>query len=613
MRILVVAPRFVARPGHFCNFPLGLAYVSAALKQAGHTVACLNLNLEAASIQDSVRAAMETHQPELVCTGGLSPHYGVIMDVLNAAARVAKVPVALGGGFVSSEPEIALEMTGADYGVIGEGELTMVELADALETGASPLGVPGLVLRGEDGNVVRTAERGPIMDLDVLPFPDFAGFGLDEYIAYQLPNDSYYHYPHDDPREVPIIGSRSCPFKCSFCYHPLGDRYRVRSLENIFAEVDHLVERHGVNIITFFDELFAQDRDRLEKFCAGMKARGIKWRVSLRVDLVDAPMLAMIKDAGCYFIGYGLESAHDGILKSMRKRITTAQIEAALEATWDQGIGILGNFIFGDKEETIETVQHTMDWWDRHRKYQINLSYIISYPGTALYRHACETGIIPDKTAFIRIGCPPLNVSRMSAKQYNDMVHMVIAGRERQNVPGKLLAVRHSGWSERRGVNLFALDAECPHCGRENHYENFHHNMGVHYDASDWLKTSCKGCNQRYDLPSLIHADVSATLARFPAGRACLLGDGADARKLLAGLSPAPEAFAFALGDAAGELAGLPLEALPSEDMALAARSLAGRVAVVVVGDRSPSPRAQALLNELEAQGVPVFRPYAVN
>jgi radical SAM superfamily enzyme YgiQ (UPF0313 family) len=611
VRILVVSLRYAARPGLFYNFPLGLAYISSALKRAGHQVFCLNLNHVEGTATERVKSRINYFSPQVLCTGGLSPDYQGVSEVLSAAEDVPGLLTIIGGGLLSSEPEIVMKMTGADFGIIGEGEITVVELVNALEDESDPLLVEGLIARASNHELVRTARRPVVGELDHLPMPDFEGFGLRTYMNYQMPNDTYYHYPFNQPREVPIIGSRSCPFNCTFCYHPLGNNYRIRSLDSIFNEIDYLVDNFGANIITFYDELFAKEKNRLVAFCQGMKKRGLLWRVSLRVDFVDDEILALIKDSGCYFIGYGLESAHDRILKSMNKGITIKMIEKALEATWRHGIGILGNFIFGDKDENLETVRHTMNWWRKHKKYQINLSYVISYPGTMLYQHALKTKVISDKAEFIKQGCPPANVSNMSAAEYDAMVHMVLDGRKEQFIPGHLIKCENTGQHPERMVAIFSIEAQCPHCKHINRYDNIHHNMGVHYDASEYLKISCKNCNQRYDLPSIIHHDIAATVAGYEPGRLCIIGIGPETQHLVAAAKLGPKQIACIIDIEkdfhAKKIEGIPIETAPDNF-----EFIHRRFDCAILTIRQPTPALDHFINELSRAGVTIHRPFSV-
>lgn len=168
MRYLLVMPRFTANFGDYYTFPLGIAYVSAAMKAAGLDVRLLNLNHSALPVAQLVAEAVAAGV-DLVCTGGLSGHYLMVKEILDAArAADPKVRTVVGGGLLSSEPTVVMEGTGADFGVIGEGEVTMVELDRCLAAGEDPGSVAGLIYRTGEG-LRETPRRKEIPDLDSLP------------------------------------------------------------------------------------------------------------------------------------------------------------------------------------------------------------------------------------------------------------------------------------------------------------------------------------------------------------------------------------------------------------------------------------------------------------
>src|SRR5208282_5689583 len=114
----------------------------------------------------------------------------------------------------------------------------------------------------------------------------------------------------------------------------------------------------------------------------------------------------LLKEGNCAILGLGIESADNRILKSMKKHITIEQIEKALIILYDAKIPFSGNFIFGDLNETVETARNTLDWWEAHPQYNLNLWPVVAYPGSYLYQYACENNIIKDKIKFLKDGCP---------------------------------------------------------------------------------------------------------------------------------------------------------------------------------------------------------------
>jgi radical SAM superfamily enzyme YgiQ (UPF0313 family) len=505
LRILLIAPPFASQAVSFYHFPIGLAYVSGALKAAGLDVVCLNPNHSDVPLNEQVSAALKVYDPQIVMSGGLSPNVNVVGDFFREAkAYNSEIVTIAGGGLISSVPEPAMRAVGADIGVIGEGEVTSVELVQALMHGTPLQRVQGIIFRNSLGALEKTEKRPYIMDLDAIPFPDLAGLDVERYLDMQLANNTFSTFPVDTPRAVPLVASRSCPYQCSFCYHPLGNKYRQRSITNIMAEIDTLQADFNINGLTVYDELFVQKNnvDRVAAFCAGMKERGIHWRVSLRVDCITDALLAMLKDSGCFYIGYGIESADNEVLKSMGKNITVEQIEWALKATVEHGIGIQGNFIFGDSREDETTVQRTLDWWQNHLQYQMHLVMVDVYPGTKLYKIALERGLITDEVEYLKKADYRINTTHIDDAAYAALEAQIHAiQKEKLVIPGTVLKAEVLG-PDALGRELFSLDVQCPHCGHENHYGKLSHHQFTNYSVQPELhKLGCRACNQRFDVP----------------------------------------------------------------------------------------------------------------
>lgn len=288
-----------------------------------------------------------------------------------------------------------------------------------------------------------------------------------------------------------VLSDRSCPFRCTFCFHPTGQKYRQRSLDNIFEEIDYQVQTYRVKHIGFTSELFATSEERVSEFCKRIKGYEISWGCCLRVTDVNAELLKLMKASGCREICFGLESADDSVLRSMRKGITVEQIARALDSTCDAGIDTpASNFIFGDINETWQTVENTLGFWYRYNtKVHINLTMIQTFPGTYLYEHACRNGIITDREQFLRDGCPVTNVSRLTDEEYHRLRSLVNELRLYPHVPAEALRVVEIGedgscrveYSCRKCGGKTIVDqgcwyktkVECPRCSAKNEIDPF--------------------------------------------------------------------------------------------------------------------------------------------
>jgi radical SAM superfamily enzyme YgiQ (UPF0313 family) len=502
MKISIIVPRWVARANDYYAFPLGLAYISSVLKRDGHIVTVLNCNNYHEPVEKLICDFIDTNTPEIVCTGGLSVHFNILRDLLSSVKKVSgNITTVLGGGIISSDPELIYDTIKPDFGVIGEGEITISELVKAIEKKVPFNDIPGLIFRDKTGHVIITEERKPIIDLDSLPWPDYESFEIEKQLEAMLPTDEAYLHMHDKPRMLPMISSRSCPYNCSFCFHPTGNRYRERSLDAFFKELDYLVNHYRLNSVMILDELFAVKRDRLIEFCKRIRQYKITWIVQLRVDIVDEEMLLLMKESGCVFISYGIESMSDNILASMQKKITRKQIESALELTFKVGIGIQGNLLFGDKVENDNTIEESILWWSEHRKYQINITPICSYPGTKLYKDACEKGLVPDKVSFLEKCCPPINITSMPDYKFNDLMRMVDVLNVAVNTDA-LTGVKNVRLmpekSPLRNDNMVEFETECPYCHSSLAYKNIP--LSKNPMGRFTLRMACRYCNGRIDI-----------------------------------------------------------------------------------------------------------------
>jgi radical SAM superfamily enzyme YgiQ (UPF0313 family)/glycosyltransferase involved in cell wall biosynthesis len=511
MRILLIAPKFVNYGKHY-DFPIGLAYVSASLKKAGFEVFCLNLNHCKDSTENEVARTLKFIQPDILGTGGLSVHYQIIKQIVDIAKNIIPdLKIMLGGGIISSEPILMLKALNGDFGVIGEGEDTVVKLMQTIDKNQNLSNVNGIsfktVKKGKV-EILRTQEAHPIVDINDIPWPDFEGFDIKFYLDSQRVTDFYFNTGNNHPRVFEMIASRSCPYDCSFCFHPLGRIYRERSLDNFFQELDYVVNNYNVNTLMILDELFAANNKRLIDFCERIKNYNLKWLVQLRVDSVNEEMLQLMKDSGCASISYGIESMSEKVLVGMNKKIKPSLVENALYMTYKNAINIQGNLIFGDTTETALTVKESLDWWIKNRQYQINLTMIQHYPGTKIYNDAIKKGIITDIVAFIENGCPIINTTEMDDLLYNEMHWWVDFLDKALMLPAKLLNYSKLDIIDPLRGELYDLECICPHCNHKNIFLALPINDVNAIFGRKTFRLACSECNQRFDIPEIIPKPV---------------------------------------------------------------------------------------------------------
>ncbi len=477
MKILLVSPPYALLGRYY--FPVGIAYVSGMLKKHGFNVVCHNSALED-DWQEAFRRVLLKERPDVLGIGSLTPSYPYVKWMLGTAKEeLPGVITLLGGGILGSEPDL-FDALRPDIGVVGEGEAVAVDILRTLEQGGDLGQVAGILYRDGLGQTVRTAPRPFIEDLDTIPIPDYEGFNFRECYAHL--------YTHD------MISSRGCPFHCTFCYSALGrGKHRAHSIDYVIREIKHLVDTYGVSNVGLMDEVFALRKERILEFCEKVKPLGITWYSQLRCAIVDDELLAAMRDSGCHTVFYGLESMSPEVLKSMNKKLKPAEVERALEQTYQSRMDSFGNFIFGDPAETTATAWETLQWWVDHRQYFVNLGKIDCWPGTKIYHDAVASGVIKDKIEFIEKGCPLTNMTSMPWDEFLDMLKRVWALHEGVLFPGRLLEARlePDGAASARCL--------CPHCGAETVFEHLEH-TGMHGDRQAH-RLNCQHCSRRYDIP----------------------------------------------------------------------------------------------------------------
>ena len=243
LNVLYIIPRYktYGMEGHYV-MPMGILYVSAYVKRSGiANVYTLNLNHVSGEEYDILQSYIKKYNIDFVGLGGLSGEYSDIVRVASFVRRIDHdVIIQVGGGIMTADPMVTMQaMPDVDFGIIGEGEQTSVELIDAIARQLDVASVNGIIYRGEDGLRI-TTRRIEIDDLDSLPFPDYEGFNYAEYLRLNPDlSDEGKKYS-----QVSVIGGRSCKYNCTFCFHPSGSKYRQRSLDSIFSEIDYLVRNY---------------------------------------------------------------------------------------------------------------------------------------------------------------------------------------------------------------------------------------------------------------------------------------------------------------------------------------------------------------------------------
>lgn len=277
------------------TFPFGYAYLAGYLRQNGEDVRVL-FRPTAGNFAPVVREIMQL-DPLLVGFGTLYPELDAVAEVIRLLREAgSRAVTVVGGQMVSPIPEFAVRLTGADVGVIGEGEIPLLRLARALREGGDLAAIGGLALRDGD-RVVLTGPGEFIEDLAQLPPVPFDLFPEEKW----LPVGRYYaarpqpHWHYDD-RVIPVHGGRGCPFHCNFCYHHSKARYRP--MDAMLDETQAAVRRYRGTMLYFGDDLVIANPKRARDLVEGLGrfAAPLDYSISARFDVLSRIDDALLKD-----------------------------------------------------------------------------------------------------------------------------------------------------------------------------------------------------------------------------------------------------------------------------------------------------------------------------
>ncbi len=359
--------------------PLGLGYVAAALQQrkvSVDLVDCTFLNK-----QQALRRVEQSH-PDIVGIYSMFSMKKTSLEMARLLKGGDRLLVA-GGPLPTLEPAEFLDVF--DVAAVGEGEETIVELADCMEKGLPLSSVKGIAYR--DGAEVKlTPQRPFLQNLDALPFPARELFENDAYKVHYWKQFGY--------TTTPLISSRGCPFSCDFCSRPVfGTTFRSRTPSNIVGEVEQ-IEGLGYDRLWFADDCFTLNPEHLRQVCDLMVQRrvDIDWECLSRVDTLNLELARQMRRAGCIRVFFGIESGNDDVLGIMNKHITTEQARRAVYAAKEAGLQVGAFFIVGYPGETDKTVLDTVRFASALPLDYLSFTLPYPIPGTPLFERVKDNG-----------------------------------------------------------------------------------------------------------------------------------------------------------------------------------------------------------------------------
>lgn len=363
---------------------LGICHLAAVTRQMGYETFIVDSVPFAWGIKKTVEHILN-YSPDFVGITATS-------DVIYSAAMVAKsikennsrVIIILGGPHVTAVPEKTLTIFPQfDYGIIGEGEDTIADLLVNLCANLDLKNIQGIIFRN-NGSIHLTPARPFIDDLDKLPLP-----------AWDLLPPLAKHYKpsiinYKNLPSTSLITSRGCPGRCTFCDTKVfGRKYRGFSATYVIAMIEHLENKYGIKDLALFDDVFVALKERLGLICDYLIARKnkITWSCQARLNMVNFEIMKKMKEAGCWKIGFGIESGSQRVLDIMKKSQKVSKSIEVVNLAKKAGLEVEGCFIMGYIGDDEASLKETVNYIKKTKLDTILISFFIPFPGS----EACDT------------------------------------------------------------------------------------------------------------------------------------------------------------------------------------------------------------------------------
>jgi radical SAM superfamily enzyme YgiQ (UPF0313 family) len=348
MNVLLISPNIETLPDPV--FPLGLAYIAAALRK--NNIPCHILDLCFVEDYDSaLESVITSFKPDVI---GLSlrnvdnvsypnsiSYLSFYQKVVETIKHLCSAPIVLGGSGFALLPDKILDYVRADYGIIGEGEYAFIELIKRLKGNDAPNTKPA--------DKILIAGSGIVQNLDNLPFPDRSGFDNKAYLLQGGMGN--------------IQTKRGCPFKCIYCTYPIieGSQVRLRHPNKVCDEIEKILE-YGVDTLFMVDNTFNYPIDHAQDICTEIIQRRlpIKWSCYANPKFVTPRLMDIMLEAGCTSVEFGTDSAHDSMLVNMGKNFTVLDLQNASDICRKSGMAFCHSLLLGGPGETMITVQQTL-------------------------------------------------------------------------------------------------------------------------------------------------------------------------------------------------------------------------------------------------------------
>jgi len=365
------------------SVPFSLVFLGTYLKSHNYEVRVYDEQFGPLT-SDGLQKLIDDFKPGIIgftcTTASIARAHEVAADIKQITPEIK---ILLGNIHPTVLPEECLKDENIDLVVRGEGELTVIEYLEAIKNAGSLNKINGISYR-ENGGFNHTPNREYVKDLDQFPQVDWK-------LLTEQSNGEY--------NIEWILTSRGCPYKCIFCSarSVSGYSYRMNSPQRVIDELDVLVNDFGKKFISFADDNFVVKKSRTREICKKIIERGynkdLRWLCQTRVDAVDEEMLDLMREAGCEYISFGIETGTQRLLDLIRKSVKLERITKAVEMAHKAGIKTRGSFMLGLPTETTEDSLATINYALTLPLDIAKFNLAVPYPGTELLEYAIKDGL----------------------------------------------------------------------------------------------------------------------------------------------------------------------------------------------------------------------------
>ena len=390
MRVLLLRPA-AEKKSMARVLPLGLLAIGSVLKRAGHQVKILDLRISN-SPDEELSSVMKSFNPQVVGIGVMTIEckYGFI-DAAKVKKLNPDVTIIFGGPHCSHEPRFILNDPNVDLMVSGEGDLTITELIDALEQGRDIENIAGIAYK-KNGSYIRTADRPVIRDLDKFD-QEYDLINLERYFNFQSSMDFFPVFRNK--RFLPLVTSRGCPFKCTYCHDIFDKSIQYRSPKAVVDEIEYLINKYGAREFHIVDDVFNVNMKRAKLVLDAIIQKNLNIHISfpngLRADFFDDELIDKMQRAGVYRMALGIESGSQRIQDMIQKDLDINIIYGVVEKLTRARMSVHGFFMLGFPSETRKEMEATIDFACDLGLTTANFSLVIPNPGTDLRQTFIES------------------------------------------------------------------------------------------------------------------------------------------------------------------------------------------------------------------------------